>query len=389
MARFLIVAYTHFYRDGRVKRHAEALARRGDSVDVICLASELRGETLPGVNVIGLGIKRYRGGSRRAYMSSYVGFFASAAARATLLSLKHRYDVVIVCTMPDAAVITSIVPRLMGSKVVLDVHDTMPELYQDKFGGTRGAVGARLLMWEERASALLAHRVVAVHDLHKQRLIEAGIPADKIRVVMNLPDARIFKPSCNGGPPIEGPFQLVCHGTIAYRLGIDVAIQAMDLLRERIPNACLKIIGDGDYLPQAKELANRLKLGSRVEFQRPVPVEELPAILKEASLGLAPNRASSATHLMLPVKAMEYAVLGIPVVASRLRTIEHYFGSAVRYFTPGDARELADAIEDLYRHPEERSLLARRASLIVRDYDSQARREEHLKAIDPLMNEEA
>src|SRR5437870_4358772 len=81
MARFLIIAYTTYVRDGRVKRHAEALAERGDHVDVICLGSdELRSRN--GVNLIGIQMPRYRGASRAAYIRSYLRFFAKATSTA-------------------------------------------------------------------------------------------------------------------------------------------------------------------------------------------------------------------------------------------------------------------------------------------------------------------
>ena len=77
MGRFLIIAYTAYLHDGRVKRHAEALAERGDHVDVISLAG---GEPsiINGVNLLGLSMPRYRGASKTAYLASYIRFFAMA-----------------------------------------------------------------------------------------------------------------------------------------------------------------------------------------------------------------------------------------------------------------------------------------------------------------------
>ncbi|MGH7932332.1 MAG: glycosyltransferase family 4 protein [Candidatus Binataceae bacterium] len=386
MARALMIAYTTYFHDGRVKRHAEALALRGDHIDVICLGSELTGEA-NGVNVIGLKMPRYRGASRTAYLRSYLRFFAMASATAARLSLAHRYDVVIVCTMPDAAVLCALGPKLLGSKVVLDVHDTMPELYQDKFGGRRGAAGARLLMAEERASAWLADRVLAVHDLHRERLERAGIPRGKIKVVMNLPDPRIFTPSRNGKTH-DDKFTIICHGTLTRRLGLDIAIRAVYLVRDRIPGLRLLVVGGGDYLDEAKRLALGLALDDTVVFEPPVAIERLPAILADADLGLVPNRATSATHLMLPVKLLEYATLGIPVAAARLHTISHYFSeNAVRFFRPEDPSDMAGAIEELYRHPEQRAALAAAARAIADRLNWPSQRKEYFDAIDSLIGD--
>ena len=395
MSRFLIIAYTSYIYDGRVKRHAEALAERGDHVDLISLAGSPAGPH-NGVNLIGVKMPRYRGSSRTAYVRSYVRFFAGAMAIALRLHRANRYDAVIVCSMPDAVVLCALPLRLFGTRVILDVHDTMPELYRDKFGGRRGALGARLLMFEERASARLADRVLAVHDLHRSRLEAAGIPSRKIRVVVNSPDPRIFSrlarslPTQADGRIGEGNFTLICHGTITRRLGLDVAFDAMDLIRERLPGVRLEILGAGDYLASARNRVDAMKLEQRVSFLPPVDLEALPAALRHADAGLVPNLPSAATHLMLPVKMLEFAMLGIPIIASRLRAIEHYFGPpAARFFEAGDSASLAAAIEDLVTNVEGRAQLARHASKVAQSLNWPQQRELYFDAVDSVLGDSA
>ncbi len=384
MARVLLIAYTTYVHDGRVKRHAEALAERGDHVDVICLDSGHNG-VLDGVNVIGLQMPRYRGASRSSYVRSYLRFFGKASWAALRLSLVARYDIVIVCTMPDAAVLCALPAKLLGSRVVLDIHDTMPELYLDKFGGRRGAIGARLLMLEERTSAGCADRVLAVHALHRDRLIEAGVPAHKIRTVMNAPDPALFSPRPDRQERADGIFIVACHGTLTRRLGLDIAIEAIALLHPRIPGLRMMVIGTGDYLETARQLVTLKQLDGCISFIDQVPVQELPRLLAEADVGLVPNRASNATHLMLPVKLLDYAALGIPTIAARLRTIEHYFGErAVRFVEPGDVVGLAAAIEELYRDRARRAELASNARRAVERIGWPAQRAEYYRAIDSL-----
>src|SRR5260370_19112182 len=98
-----------------------------------------------GVNVVGIEIPRYRGDSRASYLKSYLNFFREASRTAIELSRDCRYDVAIVCTMPDAAIVAALPLRRAGTKLVLDVHDTMPELYRYKFPGLLGAIGVPLM----------------------------------------------------------------------------------------------------------------------------------------------------------------------------------------------------------------------------------------------------
>jgi glycosyltransferase involved in cell wall biosynthesis len=383
VANVLIIAYTTYIHDGRVKRQAEALTSRGDRVDVICLASE-EPASRNGVNLIVVPMPRYRGSSRSGYALSYLRFFARASLIAFRLGRRKPYDVAIVCTMPDAAVLCAIPSKLMGTKIVLDVHDTMPELYQEKFGDRKGRLGARLLMFEERSSAWLADRVLAVHDLHRRRLEEAGVPAEKIEVVMNAPDPQIFKAQNHCAS--NGDLTLVCHGTVTQRLGVDISLHAMCLLLPRLPRVRLRIIGTGDFMAEAQRLVQTFNLGENVSFDAPVPIDSLPMALEGATLGLVPNHVSRATHLMLPVKLLEYAALGIPVVAARLRTIEHYFrDDEVCFFEPGDAVDLANQIERLCLHPEERAGQTERARSAVERLSWTNQRERYYQAIDSLI----
>jgi glycosyltransferase involved in cell wall biosynthesis len=384
MARFLIIAYSSYIRDSRVKRHAEALAARGDDVDVICLAGEqLRSAN--GVRLIGISMPRYRGSSRTAYIRSYVRFFAFAAIKAIRLNREKRYQAVITCSMPDAVVLCGLALKVQGTRVVLDVHDTMPELYRDKFGGRRGDIGAGLLMVEERISGWLADRVIAVHDLHRHRLESAGIPSVKIRTVLNSPDPRIFS-STTFSRTTNRHFELISHGTITRRLGLEVAFNALELLRNTIPELRLTVIGSGDHLANAKSLVEAMRLGDIVNFVAPVPIEELPALLREADVGVVPNPPSAATHLMLPVKMMEYAKLGIPIIAARLRTIEHYFGDgAACLFEAGNPRALAAAINELYSNPKRAAELASRACRVAEALSWTEQRERFFDAIDSLL----
>jgi glycosyltransferase involved in cell wall biosynthesis len=384
VARALVIAYTTYIHDGRVKRHAEALARRGDQVDAITLAAGKTG-LMNGVNVIGLEIPRYRGSSRSSYLKSYVSFFLAAARKARELSREHPYDIAIVCTMPDAAILSALPLRTRGTKLVLDVHDTMPELYRDKFPGWLGALGVPVMKMEERLSAWFADLVLAVHEPHRRRLADYGIDPEKIKVVLNSPDDRIF---VNRGSSRPNPdqFTMVCHGTITHRMGLDLAVRAVDLLRDQIPQLRLLALGAGDYLNEVRKLVTELHLEDRVIFKDLIPIEELPKVLCTADVGLVPNRASSATHLMLPVKLLEFAMLGIPAIAARLSTIEYYFGNgAVRFFNPGDISDLAAAIEQLYRSPELRKQYATNALKVSEQISWPNQRSEFYRAVDTIL----
>ena len=144
-------------------------------------------------------------------------------------------------------------------------------------------------------------------------------------------------------------------------------------------------MGSGDYLEQAVSMVSKRSLGDHVTFRSPVRLECLPHVLTSADIGLIPNRASTATHLMLPAKLLEYATLGIPIVAARLDTISYYFDQrAVRFFEPEDPADLASAILDLYRRPARRLELADRALAVMRRLNWEEQRKQYYEAIDSV-----
>jgi glycosyltransferase involved in cell wall biosynthesis len=89
---------------------------------------------------------------------------------------------------------------------------------------------------------------------------------------------------------------------------------------------------------------------------------------------------------MLPAKLLEYAACGIPIVAARLRTIEHYFADdSVRFFEAGNSASLADAIAALYFDRSLCDTLAQRASEVVARLSWPEQRTQFFNAIDSLL----
>ena len=364
--RIGMIAYTNYRRDSRVRREAEALAARGDAVDFVCLkeADGSRDKFLCGVRLLYLNINQYRGDSTLRYAVSYLRFLFRATFRIAIEHAKNRYQIVHVHTMPDILVFSAIIPKLFGAKVVLDVHDLMPELFASKFGAGRKSLVIKLLTLMERFSIAFAHGAIAVHKPHLDALVSHGNPAGKFLTLLNTPDQGIF----NRVAPVvrnhDGRFRMIYHGTISQRHGLEVALRAVAIVRGRIPSISFDIIGDGDSRAHLVRLARELSLDDIVRFSDGyIPLDRLCAEIRDADLGLVPILYDSFTRYMLPAKLLEYVFLGIPSITSRTPTIEEYFDdSMVRYIEPGNAESLVVAMYDLFSHPEKRRSLVENAN---------------------------
>jgi glycosyltransferase involved in cell wall biosynthesis len=301
--------------------------------------------------------------SRLGYIVEYAIFFFAAMAHLTLRA--RRYDLVHVNNMPDFLVLAAWLPRLLGRPVIHDVHDLMPELYDEKFARRKSGFIRRVLLLQERIAGNFASAVLTVEDRLKDILAERGIPRERITVLMNLPDDRFFAPRPRP-PSHEGSprFVLVYHGTLARRLGLDVAIRAIQRARREIPGIELRIIGAGEELDSLRELAAELGLSGAVSFSGGfVPIEQIPALIHDADVGIVPLRISSGTDIMLPTKLLEYVCVGIPCIVPRTVTISRYFtDEMVEFFEAESDESLAQAILALYRDPARRAQIAAAAT---------------------------
>lgn len=365
MATIFMAAYTNYRRDPRVKREAEALAAEGHKV--VFLARRQPGEpnreVIAGVDVLktfGLGAKP---DSFLHYIADYLLFFAMLSVHLTLRPL--RYRLIHINNMPDFLVFAAWLPRLLGRPVIHDIHDLMPDIYMEKFRCDERHPVIRLLLLQERWAGRFASAVLTVEDRLKDILADRGIPRGKIHVLLNLPDDRIFKrPERRAEKAPDAPFVLVYHGTLAHRLGLDIAIDAVALLRDRIPKLKFRIIGAGEVRERLIEQRDALGLREIVEFSEGfVAVEDIPARVADADVGVIALRISSATDIMLPTKLLEYMSMGIPVVSPKTGTLaRHFDATQIGYYEAEDPGALAEAVYRLYADPGLRAEQERAAS---------------------------
>ncbi len=375
-----MLAYAHYINDARIKSYVRTLEDQGHRVDVIALKTE--GEPVVEARPAGTIFRvmsKYQGQSTLMYVWSYLKFFLKSSLLLTRRSFRHRYDVVHVHNMPNALVFAAIVPKMFGARLLLDVHDLMTVNYMAKFNAGENDLPVKLLKIEQWLSAILADHVFCADHNQKDYLVEhCGVAGQKITVLMNLPNVALF---ASTAPEKKSEvFRIVYHGTIAHRLGIDLIVQAMAKVADRIP-AELWVYGCGDYLPKALALASQLELEDKVHFSRTFfPVEQIPEIVSGMDLGIIGNRRNLACDgYMLPVKLLEYVYLGVPVIAPRLGVIARYFDDTmIRYYEPENVEQMADSIVELFYDRKERERLARTAFTFYQKYNIKAQADRYL-----------
>ncbi len=357
--RHCMVVHAYYpLSETRVEREAQALIGRGYDVDVICLRAngEPAVESVEGVTVYRLPVQRHKGRGLAVQFLEYLAFFALAFAKLIALHRRRRYRVVQAHNLPDFLVFAALWPKLAGARVILDLHDLMPEFYAARFKSGPTGWPVRLVRWQEQLSCRFADHVITVSEHWRQALVERGVPALKCSVVMNVADERIFHLPENDHlrSPNDSKFRLIYHGTIVERYGLDLAIQAIDQVRHEIPNIHLTILGKGDYVDTLIRMTQELHLDDHITiYDEMRPAQELPRIIRIADVGIVPYRNDVFTDGLLPTKIMEYAALGLPAIAARTTAIAAYFSNTMaEFFEPGDVNDLSHCIRTLYKSPE-------------------------------------
>src|SRR5215471_10996920 len=162
--RVAMVTYSAYPDDPRPRRAIDALRGEGMTVDLICLGgrSSKQKEAAKDLKVFRVPMKHRRGG-KLTYAFQYGSFIVISSLIFALRSFRRRYDLVYVHNMPDILVLSALVPKLLGAKVILDQHDPMPELMRTIFNMSEESFGVRLIRVLEKWSIARANLVITVN----------------------------------------------------------------------------------------------------------------------------------------------------------------------------------------------------------------------------------
>ena len=392
--RVAMVTFSPYPYDPRPRRAVDALVGEGASIDLICIANEgaPKREVINGVNVLRLPIKHERGG-KLAYAYRYAAFILASSVIFALRTLGRRYDLVYVHNMPDILVLSSLIPKAFGAKVVLDLHDPMPELMMTIFHASKGSKSVQFLERLENWSIARADLVITVNVACKRIFSSRSCRPEKIAVVMNSPDGQIFpfraaRPEASKGKAGNKPFVIMYHGSLVERNGLDVAIDAFSRVREAVPSAELRIFGaNTPFLERMMGAARNKNLYESVRYLGSRRLEDLVTEIENCDLGVIPNHRNPFTEINTPTRIFEYLALGKPVIAPSTPGIQDYFSKkSLLFFEPGNAGDLAQQIEYAFSNPGEVQEIVRRAQQVFLEHTWDRERETLLSRVSEILN---
>jgi glycosyltransferase involved in cell wall biosynthesis len=394
--RVAMVLFSYYPSDPRPRRAAEALADAGMSVDLICLretAKDSKFDSLNGVDIRRVPISRRRGGIV-GYLYQYLAFLlVSSGIIASRSLFRGYYSLVYVHNMPDFLVLSGLIPRFFGAKVILDLHDPMPELMQTIFELPSSAKSVGLLRLVEKRSLALANSVVTVNRACAKIFASRSCPAEKITVVMNSPDETIFRqrprPLSRVAENGSRPFVVMYHGSLVERNGLALAVDAFSSVHRSLPTAELRVYGSRNaFLERVMETVKERGLENSIHYMGPRPLEQIVEAIEGCDVGIIPNQRSIFTELNTPTRIFEYLALGKPVIAPKASGITDYFNDdSLVFFELGNAEDLARKIEYVFHNPEEVKEITQRARQIHLAHTWQAEKSSLMDLVTRLVSD--
>jgi len=380
-----MVAYTFYETDTRVRMYAEALAQRGDDVDVIALGQydQQPSEIIRGVNVFRIQKRTRNERTKAAYLLRLVKFLLLSAATLSLKHLRNRYDIVHIHSVPDFEVFAALIPKLLGARIILDIHDIVPEFYASKFGVKKNSRVHKALVFVEKISCWFANHIIIANHLWWLTLTTRSAPESKCSVVLNYPNRTIFRrrPRARN----HKKFIINYSGTFNQHQGLDIAIRAFALIKDEEPRAEFHIYGEGPERANLSRLVEKCGLNERIFLNPWLPIEAVVQEMADADLGVVPKRNDGFGGEAFSTKILEFMALGVPVIVAKTKVDEHYFNeSVVKFFKPGDERALAQAMIEIIREQEVRDRLVYNANRFIEDYMWDKKQLEYLHLVDGL-----
>ena len=154
--------------------------------------------------------------------------------------------------------------------------------------------------------------LVSNNETKKIIIDEYNVIQEKISIVPNGVDLSMFNITKK-----KNPKKVVFAGAMYYHRGLDVLLETIPLVIEKIPDAKFVLLGSGTEMDKLKEIVSKNKLDNSVEFKGWIERQKIPENIADASIGIGPLRLTEVTSRALPIKVLEYMAVSLPLIAQK------------------------------------------------------------------------
>lgn len=348
--------------DTRVWQEATTLAANGYTVSVICPVGKgymAKEETLDGVHIFRHPLPP-EGNGAIGYFREYGSALREELRLAKKIYREIGFDVIHGCNPPDDIYMVASFFKKYGVKYVFDHHDICPELFEAKFGSTKGLL-YKSQVWLERQTYKHCTFAFVTNESYRRIAIERDrMPPERVIVLRSGPKLERLRqlppdPSIRRGYPYMAGYL----GVIGQQEGVEYILQAAQYIKERENNVFWGIVGGGPHLEAMKKQAHAMGLDDCVEFTGRVPDEQMLRYLNTADVCVNSDTYNAMNDKSTMNKVLEYMALGKPIVQFDLTEGRYSAQEASLYAKRNDAVDMAEKIRQLLADPELRERMGR------------------------------
>ena len=348
--------------DTRVWQEATTLAANGYTVSVICPVGKgymAKEETLDGVHIFRHPLPP-EGNGAIGYFREYGSALREELRLAKKVYREIGFDVIHGCNPPDDIYMVASFFKKYGVKYVFDHHDICPELFEAKFGSTKGLL-YKSQVWLERQTYKHCTFAFVTNESYRRIAIERDrMPPERVIVLRSGPKLERLRqlppdPSIRRGYP----YMVGYLGVIGQQEGAEYILQAAQYIKERENNVFWGIVGGGPHLEAMKKQAHAMGLDDCVEFTGRVPDEQMLRYLNTADVCVNSDTYNAMNDKSTMNKVLEYMALGKAIVQFDLTEGRYSAQDASLYAKRNDAVDMAEKIRQLLADPELRERMGR------------------------------
>ena len=202
--------------------------------------------------------------------------------------------------------------------------------------------------------------IFTVVDEARDRLIADGIDPSRVSVVTNGVDMEmLLETPIEHAIPLDHEsqmYKLLYVGCITPERGLEDVVQALSLVRLRVPGIRLYIAGTGSDELRLRSIVDKEQVEGLVKFLGWLPFEEIHSYVMKSDLCLVPHVNNDFINTTIPNKLFQYMALSKPVLVSNAKPLARIVGECECgfIFESGNPPDAAAKIIDAYESRNDR-----------------------------------
>ena len=287
----------------------------------------------------------------------------------TVLRLLWRHDFLAVHAVEEGAFFAAPLARLLGVPAIVDLDsDICQQLRSHRSAVARQLAPAAAAL---RRFALRQSTCAITVAASLTEMVAQVSPATRVFEIGDIPvDFATSRPDQGAIAAVKSEFHVEAVRLILYtgnfdeRQGLDMLVGAMPLVRRKVANAALVLVGGEPHqIGRLRALAASLGVSHAVMFAGKRPPELMPVFMKVAVVLVSPRREP----LVTPLKIYTYMASGRPIVATDLPTHTRVLGKDSAFLVPATAEGIASGIIRALGDPAAAFRVARACATVGRE----------------------